>query len=740
MWPLQTIITKQALLMTKSFNLHPSFFRNPEFQNINESQAMTRLQKINKPSIVQTPTGRVTGFILSMLTLNGGGALSAIRSLVPKCNSQYEGMKQFLDHVEVTRTHGIDQLKLTDGMSTQKIAYRKWGQFMPGTFGAKTYGEIIQKVNESLLIQHQGHHYALPRLSQAVDRRVYAPGGFYEGKEEIKLSSLQTILRQVLLDDLGDAQKAKTISSGFLMIGVGAGIGAAVSLGPGALIGGLAGFGALMASAGGATAAYKHMEQELTDKIREIPFTYSTDDEQSAACSSSSSYSNSVDYENLEQGVYRDNQSLNSLHSQTNIKNTEAEGSDFRKKVDRLVPMMECAHDLNMLLAGDIKGKGTQDLSAVKAHCIQLLETQTAETSIDRALLQFLNGQKGFNGLYNLQQLVLKEMQNNELMRISQSRELRASTPELLYDAKYGTARMSQLGVESFFEDQSSKSGLPTISQSVSNPKTVSFAEDHESIYQLDSDQFSISSSSSVDTIIPINISPIPRNSLYGLSAGNKSTVSLGAVNKSKSIDDEFESLVLNYHQDTIEPRVLVKQLNQLSEQFNLSIFEESYVYDPAYTLDDADTPLDERLDEYLKDAIFEMVSDAPEAVSHKLKAAIIQVLHGEGVSSSHSTLINQKKGQPLDSVLSYMHDHPIDCSYLVKYLEQFTQEYNLGSLDQFISPNDKSQSIEQNNPELLLSPIRQMFEKIDQQSQVESNKFKTELNIAFTASQLEID
>ncbi|HBF08487.1 MAG: hypothetical protein VX185_01605 [Pseudomonadota bacterium] len=697
--------------MANSLNLYSSFYRNPEVQKESESQKLKRLDKINNPNFQQTRFGRITGAFASMLSLNGGGSLSAIRSVIPKCNSQYDGMKQFLENVEVTRTHGIDQLKLKAGVPQQKVAYRKWGQFMPGNFGAKTYGDIIQKVNESLLIQHQGRHYALPRLSKAVERRVFAQGGFYEGKAEQKLSSLQTILRKELLNDLNDAQKAKTISSGFLMIGVGAGIGAAVSLGPGALIGGLAGFGALMASAGGATLAYKHMEQELTDKMREIPFTHNTDDEQSAAFSSSSSDSSPVDYENLEQGVYRDNQSLNSLHSQTNIKNTEVEGSDFRKKVDRLVPMMECAHDLNMLLAGDIKGKGSQDLSALKAHCIQLLETQTAETSIDRALLQFLNGQKGFNGLYNLQQLVLKEMQNNELMRVSQPRE--------------------QLGVESFFEDQSSKSGLPTISQSVSNPKTVRFAEEHESIYQLDSDQFSISSSSSVE-----NISPISRNTLYGLSAGNKSTVSLHAVNKSNSIDEEFENLVLNYHQDTIEPRVLLKKLNQLSEQFNLSIFEESYVCDPAYTLDNANTPLDE----HLKDAIFKMVSEAPEAVSQKLKTAIIQALYGDGVSSSHSTPVNQERGQPLDSVLSYMHDHPIDCSYLVKYLEQFTQEYNLGSLDQFISPNDKHKSIEQNNPELLLSLIRQMFDKIGQQSQAQSNKFKAELSVAFTASQLEID
>ena len=69
------------------------------------------------------------------------------------------------------------------------------------------------------------------------------------------------------------------------------------------------------------------------------------------------------------------------------------------------------------------------------------------------------------------------------------------------------------------------------------------------------------------------------------------------------------------------------------------------------------------------------------------------------------------------ESIVTFLQNKPIDCSYLLK-----------------------SQSIEQNNPELLLSPIRQMFEKIDQQSQVDLNKFKAELNIAFTASQLEID
>ena len=91
-------------------------------------------------------------------------------------------------------------------------------------------------------------------------------------------------------------------------------------------------------------------------------------------------------------------------------------------------------------------------------------------------------------------------------------------------------------------------------------------------------------------------------------------------------------------------------------------------------------------------------------------------------------------------SILKFLNSKPIDCGYLLKYLEQFTQEYNLGSLDQFISPADKQKSIQQNNPALLFSPIRQMSEKIEQKSQEQSNKFKAELNIAFIASQLEID
>ena len=207
-----------------------------------------------------------------------------------------------------------------------------------------------------------------------------------------------------------------------------------------------------MASAGGATAAFNHMEQELTDKMREIPFTHNTDNEQSAPRSSSSSHSRAVDDEDLEQDVYRDNQSSNLLHSQIGIKNTEAEGSGLTKKVDRLIPMIECAHDLNMILTQDIKGKGTQDLSVLRGHCIHLLETQATKTAVDRALLRFLNGHDAFNSLQGLQELVSKEMQKTEENRVTQGQQHRVSTPEMLYASQYGDQRELILGRRSFNE------------------------------------------------------------------------------------------------------------------------------------------------------------------------------------------------------------------------------------------------------------------------------------------------